>query len=46
MFGDNWHYFRVPDGRRSLVFVVFIGGVTFAEIAALRFLSSQVCEYI
>ncbi|KAF3322111.1 vacuolar protein-sorting-associated protein 33 [Carex littledalei] len=32
---------RVPDGRRSLVFVVFIGGVTFAEIAALRFLSSQ-----
>ncbi|XP_072956734.1 vacuolar protein-sorting-associated protein 33 homolog isoform X1 [Typha angustifolia] len=32
---------RVADGRRSLVLVVFIGGVTFAEIAALRFLSSQ-----
>ncbi|KAJ3679896.1 hypothetical protein LUZ60_016174 [Juncus effusus] len=32
---------RVSDGRRSLVLVVFIGGVTFAEIAALRFLSSQ-----
>ncbi|KAG2634058.1 hypothetical protein PVAP13_2NG231900 [Panicum virgatum] len=28
-------------GRRSLVLVVFIGGVTFAEIAALRFLSAQ-----
>ncbi|KAJ4812299.1 Vacuolar protein-sorting-associated protein [Rhynchospora pubera] len=35
------HFDRVPDGRRSLVFVVFVGGVTFAEIAALRFLSSQ-----
>ncbi|CAI0442663.1 unnamed protein product [Linum tenue] len=33
--------FRVADGRRSLVLVVFIGGVTFAEIAALRFLSAQ-----
>ncbi|KAJ0967310.1 hypothetical protein J5N97_024227 [Dioscorea zingiberensis] len=33
---------RVADGRRSLTLVVFIGGVTFAEIAALRFLSSQV----
>ncbi|CAI0442664.1 unnamed protein product [Linum tenue] len=31
----------VADGRRSLVLVVFIGGVTFAEIAALRFLSAQ-----
>nr|ATG70713.1 ATVPS33 vacuolar protein sorting 33 [Juniperus flaccida] len=29
------------DGRRSLVLVVFIGGVTFAEISALRFLSAQ-----
>jgi len=29
-------------GHRSLVLVVFIGGVTFAEIAALRFLSAQV----
>lgn len=28
-------------GHRSLVLVVFIGGVTSAEIAALRFLSSQ-----
>ncbi|KAJ4800653.1 Vacuolar protein-sorting-associated protein [Rhynchospora pubera] len=35
------HFDRVPDGRRSLIFVVFVGGVTFAEIAALRFLSSQ-----
>ncbi|KAM7532363.1 hypothetical protein LguiB_035773 [Lonicera macranthoides] len=33
--------FRVGDGRRSLVLVVFIGGVTFAEISALRFLSAQ-----
>ncbi|KAL9323210.1 hypothetical protein ACSQ67_011263 [Phaseolus vulgaris] len=33
---------KVPDGRRALVLVVFIGGVTFAEISALRFLSTQV----
>ncbi|VFQ64812.1 unnamed protein product [Cuscuta campestris] len=32
---------KIGDGRRSLVLVVFIGGVTFAEINALRFLSSQ-----
>ncbi|KAM3236544.1 vacuolar protein-sorting-associated protein 33 [Capsicum annuum] len=32
---------KVVDGRRSLVLVVFIGGVTAAEISALRFLSSQ-----
>ncbi|KAI8565369.1 hypothetical protein RHMOL_Rhmol03G0253700 [Rhododendron molle] len=32
---------KVSDGRRSLVLVVFIGGVTFAEISALRFLSAQ-----
>ncbi|XP_057427971.1 vacuolar protein-sorting-associated protein 33 homolog [Lotus japonicus] len=32
---------KVPDGRRALVLVVFVGGVTFAEISALRFLSSQ-----
>ncbi|XP_024969403.1 vacuolar protein-sorting-associated protein 33 homolog [Cynara cardunculus var. scolymus] len=32
---------KVEDGRRALVLVVFIGGVTFAEISALRFLSSQ-----
>ncbi|KAL2525875.1 Vacuolar protein-sorting-associated protein [Abeliophyllum distichum] len=32
---------KVAEGRRSLVLVVFIGGVTFAEISALRFLSSQ-----
>lgn len=32
---------KFADGRRSLVLVVFIGGVTFAEISALRFLSSQ-----
>ncbi|CAH2050881.1 unnamed protein product [Thlaspi arvense] len=29
------------DGRRSQVLVVFIGGVTFAEISALRYLSAQ-----
>nr|XP_048328181.1 vacuolar protein-sorting-associated protein 33 homolog isoform X1 [Ziziphus jujuba var. spinosa] len=33
---------KVADGRRSLVLVVFVGGVTFAEIAALRYLCSQV----
>ncbi|KAH9768492.1 vacuolar protein-sorting-associated protein 33-like [Citrus sinensis] len=32
---------KVGDGRRSLVLVVFVGGVTFAEISALRFLSAQ-----
>ncbi|KAL0298924.1 UNVERIFIED_CONTAM: Vacuolar protein-sorting-associated protein 33, partial [Sesamum radiatum] len=35
------HDSRLADGRRSLVLVVFIGGVTFAEISALRFLCSQ-----
>lgn len=29
------------DARRLIVLVVFIGGVTFAEISALRFLESQ-----
>ncbi|KAL5545069.1 hypothetical protein UlMin_008853 [Ulmus minor] len=32
---------KVADGRRSLVLVVFIGGITFAEISALRFLTAQ-----
>eukprot|EP00245_Coleochaete_scutata_P001569 TRINITY_DN11946_c0_g1_i1.p1 TRINITY_DN11946_c0_g1~~TRINITY_DN11946_c0_g1_i1.p1 ORF type:complete len:607 (+),score=112.22 TRINITY_DN11946_c0_g1_i1:84-1904(+) len=32
---------HLADGRRSLILVVFIGGVTFAEISALRFLSAQ-----
>ncbi|CAN6438668.1 unnamed protein product [Victoria cruziana] len=32
---------KIADGRRSLALVVFIGGVTFAEISALRFLSGQ-----
>ncbi|CAN4105809.1 unnamed protein product [Withania somnifera] len=32
---------KVVDGRRTLVLVVFIGGVTSAEISALRFLSAQ-----
>ncbi|KAM5575463.1 hypothetical protein ABKV19_014427 [Rosa sericea] len=32
---------KVADGKRSLVLVIFIGGVTFAEISALRFLSSR-----
>ena len=26
--------------------VVFVGGVTFAEISALRFLSAQVCQVL
>ncbi len=29
------------EERRRTVLVVFIGGVTFAEISALRFMSSQ-----
>ncbi|KAG4397753.1 hypothetical protein GLYMA_10G208100v4 [Glycine max] len=33
---------KVPDGRRAVVLVVFVGGVTFAEISALRFLCTQV----
>lgn len=36
------HDYRVADGRRSIVLVVFIGGVTFAEISALRYLASKV----
>ncbi|XWS75187.1 hypothetical protein CRYUN_Cryun01aG0063700 [Craigia yunnanensis] len=32
---------KMADGRRSLVLVVFVGGVTFAEISALRFFSAQ-----
>ncbi|KAI3910315.1 hypothetical protein MKW92_030311 [Papaver armeniacum] len=32
---------KVADGRRSLVLVVFVGGVTFAEISALRHLNAQ-----
>lgn len=36
------HHYRVADGRRSIVLVVFIGGVTFAEISALRYLASKV----
>ncbi|KAL0538594.1 hypothetical protein IC582_022742 [Cucumis melo] len=32
---------KVTDGRRTVVLVVFVGGVTFAEISALRFLSGQ-----
>ncbi|KAG6407571.1 hypothetical protein SASPL_130563 [Salvia splendens] len=32
---------KLANGRRDLVLVVFVGGVTFAEISALRFLSSQ-----
>lgn len=38
--------FRAAGGRRSVVLVVFIGGVTYAEISALRFLSSQVCSNV
>ncbi|OVA06964.1 Sec1-like protein [Macleaya cordata] len=36
---------KVADGRRSLVLVVFVGGVTFAEISALRFLSAQLAQH-
>ncbi|KAM1470510.1 hypothetical protein ACFXTO_041551 [Malus domestica] len=39
--GHSANVDKVSDGRRSLVLVVFVGGVTFAEISALRFLSAQ-----
>lgn len=39
--GMHSSFDRVADGRRAIALVIFIGGVTFAEIAALRFLSSQ-----
>ncbi|KAI9124365.1 hypothetical protein K1719_004287 [Acacia pycnantha] len=39
--GASTNIAKVTDGRRSLVLVVFVGGVTFAEISALRFLSAQ-----
>ncbi|RXH94225.1 hypothetical protein DVH24_023909, partial [Malus domestica] len=39
--GHSANVNKVSDGRRSLVLVVFVGGVTFAEISALRFLSAQ-----
>ncbi|KAG6558151.1 hypothetical protein Mapa_000332 [Marchantia paleacea] len=32
---------QAVDGRRAVVLVVFIGGVTYAEISALRFLGAQ-----
>ncbi|KAI3863482.1 hypothetical protein MKX03_005947 [Papaver bracteatum] len=32
---------KAADGRRSLVLVVFVGGITFAEISALRDLNAQ-----
>ncbi|XP_031092487.1 vacuolar protein-sorting-associated protein 33 homolog [Ipomoea triloba] len=41
LLGSAHNSDKVGDGRRSVVLVVFIGGVTFAEINALRFLSSQ-----
>ncbi|KAK6929164.1 Sec1-like protein [Dillenia turbinata] len=41
LLGTPTNIDRVSDGRRSLVLVVFIGGVTFAEISALRFLTAQ-----
>ncbi|KAI3908165.1 hypothetical protein MKW98_029466 [Papaver atlanticum] len=40
---------KVADGRRSIVLVVFVGGVTFAEISALRYHSAQkrmACDFI
>lgn len=52
--GLNWHYIldvgilnsgAGGDARRLVVMVIFIGGVTFAEISALRFLESQVCVH-
>ncbi|KAF9594287.1 hypothetical protein IFM89_028944 [Coptis chinensis] len=39
--GTPGNFDKAANGRRSLVLVVFIGGVTFAEISALRFLSAQ-----
>ncbi|CAM6126841.1 unnamed protein product [Calypogeia fissa] len=45
--GATWEAAPAPesepavDGRRAVVLVVFIGGVTFAEISALRFLGAQ-----
>ncbi|KAJ7970493.1 Vacuolar protein-sorting-associated protein 33-like protein [Quillaja saponaria] len=39
--GSSNNIDKVADGRRALVLVVFVGGVTFAEISALRFLSAQ-----
>ncbi|XP_042494263.1 vacuolar protein-sorting-associated protein 33 homolog [Macadamia integrifolia] len=39
--GTSGNVDKVAHGQRSLVLVVFIGGVTFAEISALRFLSAQ-----
>ncbi|GMH10556.1 hypothetical protein Nepgr_012397 [Nepenthes gracilis] len=39
--GGSSNIDKVTDGRRSLVLVIFLGGVTFAEISALRFLSAQ-----
>ncbi|KAI3997442.1 hypothetical protein MKX01_008049 [Papaver californicum] len=35
------HHQKVADGRRSLVLDVFVGGVIFAEISALRYLSAK-----
>lgn len=45
LFEFSYSFFylnRINSGRRSLVLVVFVGGVTFAEISALRYLSAQV----
>jgi hypothetical protein len=39
--GASQNMDKVGAGRRSLILVVFVGGVTFAEISALRFLSGQ-----
>lgn len=39
--GGSTNVDKTASGRRSVVLVVFVGGVTFAEISALRFLSSQ-----
>ncbi|TQD82334.1 hypothetical protein C1H46_032107 [Malus baccata] len=39
--GHSANVDKVSDGRRSLVLVVFVGGVTFVEISALRFLSAR-----
>ncbi|KAF6150441.1 hypothetical protein GIB67_023940 [Kingdonia uniflora] len=39
--GTQANLHKVADGRRSLILVVFIGGVTFAEVSALRYLSAQ-----
>jgi len=41
VLGNICAFDRIADGRLAVALVFFIGGVTFAEVAALRFLSLQ-----